>query len=50
MTLSVKPPNKQQDSVMAPNELASVKPPNTQLLPGLAPAAQVASVKPPNNA
>jgi hypothetical protein len=50
MTLSVKPPNKQQDSVMAPNELASVKPPNTQIQSGLSPAAQVVPVKPPNNA
>ncbi|MGD0097005.1 MAG: hypothetical protein ABSB60_10950 [Terracidiphilus sp.] len=49
MSQSVKPPNSQKDSVMAPVEPVSVKPPNTRDQPGLTPAGQVVSVKPPNN-
>jgi len=50
MTLSVKPPNinKQRDSVTAPVETASVKPPNAQVQPIDVVTAQAVSVKPPN--
>jgi len=50
MSNSVKPPNNPADTVTAPNESASVKPPNKLEQAALTPAAQLLPVKPPNNA